>query len=464
MKKFLLTYIFVAIATFVFSQTADQYSFSASSGSFLAVNGTDVDVIEVDEAISAAIPIGFTFNYCGTDYTQVKASSNGWLTFDITETSSQLTNDLDGSSYTPQDLLAPLWDDLEGNSSSPFKSVAQYKTDGVAPNRTFTMSWVKWIWDYAASDDVISFEIILYESDNHIEFRYDQETDPPYSADASIGIQDAAGNFQSLNGTGTSPTPSSITETTTLSTRPANGQIYSWTPPISCTAPTTQASSFTSSAITDNTMTVGWTRGNGNNVMVVARAGSAPTDPTSGTSYTANAAYGSGDACGGGFVVYNGPGTSVNLTALSMGTTYYFAIYEYYTTDVCYFLTELTGSATTTGASPYCIPSNTYSTSYYVDDFSTTGGSTNITNNNSGFSTNGYGDFTSMTVTQIIGNTVNFSITSGNGTMGYAIWVDWNQDGDFSDTGEQVFVTSSGIYLQLVVLLYQQEHQLEVQE
>ncbi len=119
-----------------------------------------------------------------------------------------------------------------------------------------------------------------------------------------------------------------------------------------CTPPTTQATSFSSSAIANTTMTVGWTRGNGDRVIVVARAGSAPTDPTSGTSYTANAAYGSGTACGGGFVVYDGTGTSLNLTGLTSETTYYFAVYEYFTTGACYLLTELTGNATTLACTP----------------------------------------------------------------------------------------------------------------
>ncbi|MBL7888337.1 MAG: T9SS type A sorting domain-containing protein [Bacteroidia bacterium] len=111
--------------------------------------------------------------------------------------------------------------------------------------------------------------------------------------------------------------------------------------------PTTQASSFTSSSITATSMTIGWTRGNGNNVMVIALAGSAPTDPTSGTSYTANSVYGSGSAVGGGFCVYNGTGTSVNVTGLTAGVTYYYAIYEYNTSGTCYNLTQLTGNAPT---------------------------------------------------------------------------------------------------------------------
>lgn len=119
-----------------------------------------------------------------------------------------------------------------------------------------------------------------------------------------------------------------------------------------CTAPTTQASAFASSSITTNSATASWTRGNGDNLLVVARAGSAVNaDPTSGTGYTANAAFGSGSQIGtGNYVVYNGTGTSVNLTGLASNTTYHFAIYEYNNTGTCYNLTELTGNFTTNPA------------------------------------------------------------------------------------------------------------------
>ncbi|NMH25627.1 GEVED domain-containing protein [Flavobacterium solisilvae] len=123
---------------------------------------------------------------------------------------------------------------------------------------------------------------------------------------------------------------------------------YETTP--SCTAPLTQATNFSGSAIGQNTATIGWSRGNGNEVLVVARAGSAVnTDPISGTNYTANAAFGSVDTQigTGNYVVYKGVGTSVNLTSLTAGTTYHFAVYEYNTTGICFNTTELIGSVTT---------------------------------------------------------------------------------------------------------------------
>ena len=51
-------------------------------------------------------------------------------------------------------------------------------------------------------------------------------------------------------------------------------------------APNTQASSFSSSSVGPETATVSWTRGNGDKVLVIARASSAvATDPSNGSSY-----------------------------------------------------------------------------------------------------------------------------------------------------------------------------------
>ena len=95
----------------------------------------------------------------------------------------------------------------------------------------------------------------------------------------------------------------------------------------------------------------------------------------------------------------------------------------------------------TSFAQTYCIPSGAGST-WSILDFSTTGGTTNITNLANGYSTNGYGDFTTMTVTVAQGN--NFTITAAAGALAsftykWAVWVDWNNDGDFDDPGEEVY-------------------------
>ena len=160
-----------------------------------------------------------------------------------------------------------------------------------------------------------------------------------------------------------------------------------------------------------------------------------------------------------GSVVSNPNGTfTINGTVtLSSGINYFWLTYDVQSgatlgnvidaqcTSVTVDGTSHTPSTTAPAGSrliDYCINTNTTNTSYYIDDFSTTGGTANITNNSSGFATNGYGDYTSMTVTQEQGGPVNFSITESGGSMKFGIWIDWNQDGDFDDSGENVYINN----------------------
>ncbi len=97
------------------------------------------------------------------------------------------------------------------------------------------------------------------------------------------------------------------------------------------TAPNTQAGNIGFSNVAQGRMDVSWTRGNGDRVLVVARQGAAVgSDPVDGTSYTADAAFGSGSEIGtGNFVVYKGTGTGVTVTGLTAETDYHFRAYEF---------------------------------------------------------------------------------------------------------------------------------------
>lgn len=151
-------------------------------------------------------------------------------------------------------------------------------------------------------------------------------------------------NAKSWAGTLTAKPITAITENTTAKTVTFNFMGGS-----SCTPPTTQASAFTSGTITGTAMTIGWTRGDGNGVIVVAKQASAiNSSPVNGITYTANAVFGSGTQIGtGNYVVYKGTGTSVNVTGLTSGVTYYFAVYEYTSSTNCYLTPALTGNAST---------------------------------------------------------------------------------------------------------------------
>lgn len=92
----------------------------------------------------------------------------------------------------------------------------------------------------------------------------------------------------------------------------------------------------------------------------------------------------------------------------------------------------------------YCTPTIVTSGASYYDSFSTTGGVTNINNSASGFSTNGYGNFSAQSVSQFQNSTVNFATTIVGATVGCAVWVDWDQNGVF-DATERVANTTSYI-------------------
>ena len=86
----------------------------------------------------------------------------------------------------------------------------------------------------------------------------------------------------------------------------------------------------------------------------------------------------------------------------------------------------------------YCTP--TFSSGCAVGDqilnFSTTGGSTNITNNNSGCSTGSYSYITGQAVTQIQGLDVTLSMQGGpTWSQGFKVWIDWNNNQSFADAG-----------------------------
>ncbi|RZK09974.1 MAG: T9SS type A sorting domain-containing protein, partial [Flavobacterium sp.] len=113
--------------------------------------------------------------------------------------------------------------------------------------------------------------------------------------------------------------------------------------------------------------------------------------------------------------------------------------YQFYVRQDC-------GSETSVWAGPfafnigYCIP--TGSTTRYITNFTTTGGYQNI-NNTTTSSTNGYGNYVEMACTQSAGSAVNISITPTSGTHYFFVWIDWNNDFDFSDAGETIVSTSS---------------------
>lgn len=109
----------------------------------------------------------------------------------------------------------------------------------------------------------------------------------------------------------------------------------------------------------------------------------------------------------------------------------------------------LQNSFTTAANVCYCLPlfiePNCISLDF-IDNFSTTGAVSNISNLNSGCggASGNYTYYSALTIIANQGSTFNISLESGNDyEQGYGIWADWNIDGDFDDAGEFVFQSAT---------------------
>ncbi|MEW5675008.1 GEVED domain-containing protein [Flavobacterium enshiense] len=187
-------------------------------------------------------------------------------------------------------------------------------------------------------------------------------------------------------------------------------------------------------------------------LVVISTFNTAPSAPVNGTSYAIGSSLSSGY-----IVVDNDTNTTFTATGLNNNTTYYFYIYSF--NGICtggplYLTTSpLTGNATTTAVLPsYCTPSSTNS-SAYISSIRSVGTISDVTNGPTTYSAGGYGNYSGTTIaTQVAGSGINLEIiVSGTYTnppcsstsQFIKTWVDWNKDGDFDDSGEQVYISGT---------------------
>lgn len=226
----------IIVFLFLIGSTQAQigYNFTALGGAYTPIVGaTTLHATGVDDALSPTSPIGFNFNFGCVNYTQMRVSSNGWVGLTNTNPGSIATNALAGANAFP--IIAPLWDDLATGTGG----CVRYVVTGVSPNRILTIEWLNMEWYYTGTNPAISFQAKLYETSGRIDFVYRQEAAAVTPASASIGIKGpGTSNYYSLNNTSAAPVPSQVFETTTITTKPATGQIYRWDPILCSGAPT----------------------------------------------------------------------------------------------------------------------------------------------------------------------------------------------------------------------------------
>ncbi|MDO7874589.1 T9SS type A sorting domain-containing protein [Hymenobacter sp. ASUV-10] len=241
----------------------DAYTFTPSTDTYAPLTGgTPVPALLVDDALSGVFPLGFSFVFDGTAYTQFKASSNGWLTFNTAATANSLTNNLATGTAAERPRVAPFWDDLDGRGAN---AAASFATTGTAPNRVFIFEWLNWS-RLSNSAAPFSMQVQLFEGTNQVRYIYQNGGGTPAGITASVGLSGitAAGgcaSFLSLNNVSANPVASGTTETTNISTLPASGQVYSFVPPVPTSCPIPRC---LSAVVTNTTAAVSFSASNPN--------------------------------------------------------------------------------------------------------------------------------------------------------------------------------------------------------
>jgi len=221
-----------------------------------------------------AVPIGFTFNLNGANYTYFSASPDGWVAFgnDATAAASQFTNAVTSTTNIPK--IYPYWDDMATGTGGSVK----YVVTGTAPNRVLVVEWFVTIPRNTTGAANSRFQAWMYESSNKVEFRYG--TLGSGSMSASVGITGSATQYHSV--TVTSNTSSTTTANNTIAGQPASGRLYSFVPaPVYTWTPgNLTGASVTVNPTTTTTYTVTGTNGFCNNSTTVTVTVNTPTAVT----------------------------------------------------------------------------------------------------------------------------------------------------------------------------------------
>lgn len=134
--------------------------------------------------------------------------------------------------------------------------------------------------------------------------------------------------------------------------------------------------------------------------------------------------------CGNNVSTAGAQTETVSVSGLTSGNVYYIRIAD-----------EVAQNMTLTSL---CVISSTYCTASGGNDEYISGvvcGSIN----NTGTTADGYHDYTALSTTMTDCGTYSITVTNGNGYASdqCGVWIDWNQDGDFSDANEIIGMTGT---------------------
>jgi hypothetical protein len=219
--------LFAQIRPYCFNQLTSSMT-SFQTGTVLGNSSND------DQSFNNK-PIGFTFNFKGTNFTQFCVSSNGYITLGATS---------NGVTFNPisdpndNNVISVLGADLRGQSGSSLK----YFTSGTAPNRKLVVQWLN--YTPQGTNCNLNFQIQLSETTNAIQFVYGSFTLQTVMNElCEIGLRGSMTNALDFNnvkitkGVNTWDTPeiygsmlNSKCELEGPSFKPSSGLRFNWVP------------------------------------------------------------------------------------------------------------------------------------------------------------------------------------------------------------------------------------------
>ena len=461
--------LLVGISGGVWGQVATTYSFVQTTGTYADITGgtllgtataNAMGTTSLDDNVYPVTGLPFTFTYNGVGYTSFNINSNGYITFGATAPAGTVYIPL--SSTTAYAGAVSAWGrDLNALFSvGGLTGTLRWETVGTAPNREVVIQWKNFRLAYSISTTIapyLDFQIRLKETSNVIDVIYGPSgmaagTSTAATAyTAQVGLRGPNNTFATnvLNRTNTTGsinsstdgTTNSSTQSTTLGSfssngtpgRHTNGKIYRYTP-----------------------------------IVVAACSGTPNTGTATITSSTgcpsANFTLNSSGLSTGTGISYLWESSPNNSTWTSTGTST--ASYSTSTATTMYYQLKTTcsgsGLSNTTNAVSYTVASNFCACSTYpactatsaADDeiLNVTVGTLNNTSTcaslagGSGSVVAMYSNYSgiiaapSLMQTSSISGSVTIGFCSGTAyTTGFAVYIDYNQNGVFTDVGEMVY-------------------------
>lgn len=168
-------------------ETVGGFAFTAGTAAIEDISGTGTDLGLLDDNFANA-PIGFTFNFYGTDYTDCYVASNGYISFGAG--SSVFFNDAIPSAAIPNNALYTHWDDFNFDATIGGGGQGLYETRGTAGvDLRFIVQWNN-VPQYGNTDSN-TFQCVIFENGT-VEYRYQTV---PSDGDNTVGAENADGTI-----------------------------------------------------------------------------------------------------------------------------------------------------------------------------------------------------------------------------------------------------------------------------